>query len=133
MGPTVLFTHLKIILLQCFQFSVSATISSIQMDPRSLSPRQFQHKILIALWDWEPVAAKPFEFFLSPLETTLCFFFLVTCGDHCQRRGIISDPRVDQNSCPREAQIIPIISILGFALVFSKSLIFCDLKYLREH
>ena len=24
MGPTVLFTHLKIILLQCFQFSISA-------------------------------------------------------------------------------------------------------------
>ena len=32
MGPAVLFTHLKIILLQCFQFSVSATISSIQTD-----------------------------------------------------------------------------------------------------
>ena len=32
-GPTVLFTYLKIILLQCFQFSVPATISSIQMDP----------------------------------------------------------------------------------------------------
>ena len=36
MGPTILFTHLKIILLQCFQFqfSVSATISSIQMEPK---------------------------------------------------------------------------------------------------
>ena len=33
MGLTVLFTHLKIILLQCFQFSVSAKISSIQTDP----------------------------------------------------------------------------------------------------
>ena len=38
MDPTVLFTHLKIILLKCFQFSVfsfqfSATISSIQTDP----------------------------------------------------------------------------------------------------
>ena len=32
MGPTVLFMHLKIILLQYFQFSVSATISSIQTD-----------------------------------------------------------------------------------------------------
>ena len=31
-GPTTLFTHLKIILLQCFQFSVSATISSIQTE-----------------------------------------------------------------------------------------------------
>ena len=35
MGPTTLFTHLKIILLQYFQFqfSVSTTISSIQTDP----------------------------------------------------------------------------------------------------
>ena len=33
MGLTVLFTHLKIILLQCFQFSVSIKISRIQMDP----------------------------------------------------------------------------------------------------
>ena len=35
MDPTTLFTHLKIILLQCFQFqfSVSATINSIQTDP----------------------------------------------------------------------------------------------------
>ena len=29
-GSTILFIYLKIILLQCFQFSVSATISSIQ-------------------------------------------------------------------------------------------------------
>ena len=36
MGPTVLFTHLKIILLQCFQFSVFSfsKISSIQTDPK---------------------------------------------------------------------------------------------------
>ena len=35
MGPMILFTYLKIILLQCFQFqfSVSAKISSIQTDP----------------------------------------------------------------------------------------------------
>ena len=32
-GPTILFTHLKIILLQCFQFSVSTTISPIQTKP----------------------------------------------------------------------------------------------------
>ena len=32
MGPTALFTHLKIILLQCFQFSTK--ISCIQMDPK---------------------------------------------------------------------------------------------------
>ena len=38
MGPTVLFTYLKNISLQCFQFqfSVSAKISSIQTDPKSL-------------------------------------------------------------------------------------------------
>ena len=37
MGPTALFTHLKIILLQCFQFSVFSfsKISSIQTDPKS--------------------------------------------------------------------------------------------------
>ena len=35
MGPTVLFTHLKIILLQCFQFSIFSfsKISYIQTDP----------------------------------------------------------------------------------------------------
>ena len=35
MGFTILFTHLKIILLQCFQFQflISATISSIQTNP----------------------------------------------------------------------------------------------------
>ena len=32
-GPTTLFTQLKIILLQCFQFSVSVKISCNQMDP----------------------------------------------------------------------------------------------------
>ena len=34
-GPTILFTHFKIILLQFFQFSVSATINSIQTNPQS--------------------------------------------------------------------------------------------------
>ena len=36
MGPTTLFTHLKIISLQCFQFQflVSAKISSIQTHPK---------------------------------------------------------------------------------------------------
>ena len=33
MGTTALFTHLKIILLQCFQFSVFSKISCIRMDP----------------------------------------------------------------------------------------------------
>ena len=36
MGPTILFTHLKIILLQCFQFSVFSfsKINSIQTHPK---------------------------------------------------------------------------------------------------
>ena len=39
-GPTILFTHLKIILLQCFQFqfSVLTKISSIQTEPQSQLP-----------------------------------------------------------------------------------------------
>ena len=37
MGLTVVFTHLKIILLQCFQFSVSTKISCIQTDPQFIS------------------------------------------------------------------------------------------------
>ena len=41
MGPTILFTYLKIILLQCFQFqfSVSVTISLIQTNPLCLLGR----------------------------------------------------------------------------------------------
>ena len=40
MGLTILFTYLKIILLQYFQFSVFSfnKISSIQTDPRTLAP-----------------------------------------------------------------------------------------------
>ena len=34
MGPTILFTHLKIILLQYFQFSILTKISCIQIDPK---------------------------------------------------------------------------------------------------
>ena len=41
MGPTVLFTHLKIILLECFQFSVSATINSIQTHLQQYSFESF--------------------------------------------------------------------------------------------
>ena len=33
--PTTLFVHLKIILLQCFQFSVFNKISGIQTDPKN--------------------------------------------------------------------------------------------------
>ena len=43
MDLTVLFTHLKIILLQCFQFSVFSfsKISSIQTDPQYLIKQEF--------------------------------------------------------------------------------------------
>ena len=44
MGPMALFTYLKIILLQCFQFSVFnfSKISSIQIDPQLLSCQLFK-------------------------------------------------------------------------------------------
>ena len=55
MDPTILFIHLKIILLQCFQFqfSISTTISSIQTNPFSqlkkivmkVSPLKFEINI----------------------------------------------------------------------------------------
>ena len=47
MGPMILFTHLKIILLQCFQFSVSATISSIQTDTYVIY-RPYPKELLVA-------------------------------------------------------------------------------------
>ena len=47
-GLTILFTHLKIILLQCFQFSVLSTISSIQTDPQLLSKLRF-----LSNYDWK--------------------------------------------------------------------------------
>ena len=47
MGPTILFTHLKIILLQCFQFS--ATISSIQTYPLSGKLLVFERVFLFTL------------------------------------------------------------------------------------
>ena len=40
MGPTVLFTYLKFILLQFFQFSVLAKINSVQTDPNC---QEFKH------------------------------------------------------------------------------------------
>ena len=42
-GSTILFTHLKIILLQYFQFSVSAKISSIQTDPKNHNKNNLKH------------------------------------------------------------------------------------------
>ena len=44
MGLMVLFTHLKIILLQYFQFSISAKRSCIQTDPKSTWPCIFTIK-----------------------------------------------------------------------------------------
>ena len=51
MGPTILFTYLKIILLQCFQFSIfsfqfSATISSIQTHPITVFLKNFRRTVL---------------------------------------------------------------------------------------
>ena len=73
MGPTALFTHLKIILLQCFQFqfSVSAKISSIQSDPMYTWPTMicpvfkrtkippFLHYITLSTHSWNPNVRNP--------------------------------------------------------------------------
>ena len=56
MGPMILFTHLKIILLQCFQFSV--TISSIQMDPIYMCSPHCSGLRQYALLSW-PVILHP--------------------------------------------------------------------------
>ena len=42
MGPTILFTHLKIILLQCFQFSV---FSNNKFNPNI--PKESEEKVLV--------------------------------------------------------------------------------------
>ena len=55
-GPMILFTHLKIILLQCFQFSV--TISSIQMDPIYMCSPHCSGLRQYALLSW-PVILHP--------------------------------------------------------------------------
>ena len=74
MDPTILFTHLKIILLQCFQFSVfsfkfSATISSIQTDPIYLS--WFLDSLLVfSLFEIEKESMGK--------RITLIFLFLIT-------------------------------------------------------
>ena len=65
MGPTTLFTHLKIILLQCFQFSVLATISSIQTDPLGLNVLEL-HFVLLANHDQNVLV-------LFRLAQSICF------------------------------------------------------------
>ena len=60
MGPTALFKHLKIILLQYFQFqfSVSAKISSIQTDPIII----FNHEALLSIkFPAHLILTKPFH------------------------------------------------------------------------
>ena len=49
MGPTALFTHLEIILLQCLQFSVFSKISCIRTDPTYFENLTIDYKIFIFL------------------------------------------------------------------------------------
>ena len=71
---TILFTHLKIILLQCFQFSVSTKISCIQMDPKTLLIYVLYHlhRFGIRALAWILLYIAPQNplklFFLSPLK-----------------------------------------------------------------
>ena len=57
----ILFTCLKIILLQCFQFSVSAKISCIQTDPKRCL---FNKKICLQLCSTTSIAYSPRWFFI---------------------------------------------------------------------
>ena len=71
MGSTALFTHLKIILLQCFQFqfSVSTKISSIQTDPEhyQIEPRK-EYKILSPPREWDMIAIYGLKFKVAHLN-----------------------------------------------------------------
>ena len=71
MGSTALFTHLKIILLQCFQFqfSVSTKISSIQTDPvhYQIEPRK-EYKILSPPREWDMIAIYGLKFKVARLN-----------------------------------------------------------------
>ena len=71
MGSTTLFTHLKIILLQCFQFqfSISAKISSIQTDPEhyQIEPRK-EYKILSPPREWDMIAIYGLKFKVARLN-----------------------------------------------------------------
>ena len=76
MGPTVLFTHLKIILLQCFQFSVFSfsKISSIQTHPILI-----ELSILFMLFWWKKIKTR--ENILM-----ICFIFYLSCLNDKEKR-----------------------------------------------
>ena len=50
LGSTVLFTHLKIILLQYFKFSIFSKISDIQTDPYSIEMTYFYKYVRDRFW-----------------------------------------------------------------------------------
>ena len=50
LGSTVLFTHLKIILLQYFKFSIFSKISGIQTDPYSIEMTYFYKYVRDRFW-----------------------------------------------------------------------------------
>ena len=87
MGPTTLFTHLKIILLQCFQFSVFSfsKISSIQTDPNNSNrpkgktyEKLFNHSIYGFLYVGMGLVS--FRFNLDPS----CSHQVASGKTHCQ-------------------------------------------------
>ena len=81
MGFTILFTHLKIILLQCFQFqfSVSATISSIQTDPLFFQGLEFLQQCKA---DSYLLGKKMFLYGEDPNKRTYFAGFLTIQGFH---------------------------------------------------
>ena len=73
MDPTILFTHLKIILLQCFQFqfSVLATINSIQTNPMCAFSSSLKNQFILL-----------FSLFLLIFMGPTIFFNIIH-GFHC--------------------------------------------------
>ena len=73
LGPILLFTYLKIILLQCFQFSVFSfsKISSIQTDPMIITWFLWPNCLFFSTWSER-----------SKVESTIIFFYYIICHNN---------------------------------------------------
>ena len=75
MGLTILFTHLKIILLQCFQFS--ATISSIQTHPKNQKEEKKDKNIDMVHTEARDRMMRDFFFWFKKLLSLFLVYFKI--------------------------------------------------------
>ena len=75
MDPTILFTHLKIILLQCFQFS--ATISSIQTHPKNQKEEKKDKNIDMVHTEARDRMMRDFFFWFKKLLSLFLVYFKI--------------------------------------------------------